>query len=153
MEPDHKELLIGLIGSTYGELKRLDDSIIGSSSTLVRRSDQVKNEMMNVVKGIPARPDVPILQAVQQQQPVLQPQVPVAPQVFTPPPQTFQPVPAPVEVAPKIDDGQLEFDLNKQTRYDDIVNEIDRLYNKINKLEDKIDNLTQIVTEQKKKVG
>lgn len=157
MEHDHKELLIGLIGSTYGELKRLDDSIIGSSSTLARRSDQVKNEMMNVVKGIPARPDVPILQAMQQQPPQGVPtNVPVVPQM--PPPQQMAPVIQQqfVQVAPpppKVDDGQLEFDLNKKTRYEDIVTEIDRLYNKLNKLEDKIDKLTQIVSEEKKKVG
>lgn len=160
MEPDHKELLIGLIGSTYGELKRLDDSIIGSSSTLARRSDQVKSEMMNVVKGIPSRPDVPILQAIHQQPPV------AVPVIQQPQPQVPQPAPAsqptyipqqavaiPEVASPKVDDGQLEFDLNRKTRYEDIVAEIDRLYNKITKLEDKIDNLTLVVSEQKKKVG
>ena len=52
MEPDHRELLIGLMGSTYGEMKKLDDSIIGSSSTLGRRSDKVKQEITNILKNV-----------------------------------------------------------------------------------------------------
>jgi len=155
MEQDHKELLIGLIGSTYGELKRLDDSIVGSSSTLNRRSDEVKKEMGNILKGLPSRPDVPILQAINHQQPP-QPQavptnLPVQPQM--PPPVQVAPTPPQVIVQQPVDDNQLLLDLNKQTRYEDIINEIDRIYLKLNKLEDKIDNITKILNERKKKVG
>lgn len=157
MEPNHKELLISLIGSTYGELKRLDDSIVGSSSTLARRSDIVKQEMTNLLKGTVAKPDVPILQAINSQIPQavptnlpLQPQMP-PPAAFAPPPLPQDAVNLPHNVNP--DPNQLEFDLNKQTRYDDIVNEIDRIYTKLNKLEDKIDNITKILNERKKKVG
>ena len=74
MEPDHKELLIGLIGSTYGDMKRIDDSIVGSSTTLTRRSDQVKTELTNMLKGIVPKADVPALQLIQQQQQQLQQQ-------------------------------------------------------------------------------
>ena len=153
MEPDHRELLIGLIGSTYGELKRLDDSIVGSSSTLTRRSDQVKQELANVLKGNAVKPDVPILQAISAPQalptnPLPQPAMPPAPQVVEMTPQVF--VQTPVE---KVDDNQLLLDLDKKTRYEDVVTEIDRIYNKILKLEDKIDELIKITKDQKKKVG
>jgi hypothetical protein len=152
MEPSHKELLIGLIGSTYGELKRLDDSIIGSSNTLTRRSDQVKQELANVLKGNAFKPDVPILQAITTPQaiptnPLPQPVVAPAPQVVEVPPQVIQPAPE------KIDDGQLLFDLDRKTKYEDIIVEIDRIYTKVGKLEDKIDELIKIVKDQKKKVG
>lgn len=155
MDEDHKKLLIGLIGSTYGELKRLDDSIVGSSSTLNRRSDEVKKEMGNILKGMPSRPDVPILQAINHQQPSPQ-AVPtnlhVQPQI--PPPVQVAPVLSQVVIQQQpVDDNQLMLDLNKQTKYEDIINEIDRIYLKLNKLEDKIDNITKILNERKKKVG
>lgn len=152
MEEDHKKLLIGLLGSTYGELKRLDDSIIGSSSTLNRRSDEVKKEMTNILKGAPSRPDVPILQAINHQQPqVIPTNLPVQPQI--PPQAPVAQTPQQIDTSQPIDDNQLMLDLNKQTRYEDIINEIDRIYTKLNKLEDKIDNVIKILNERKKKVG
>lgn len=152
MDEEHKNLLIGLLGSTYGELKRLDDSIVGSSSTLNRRSDEVKKEMTNILKGAPSRPDVPILQAINQQPQAVPTNLPVQPQM--PPPVQVAPVPSQVVIQQQpVDDNQLMLDLNKQTRYDDIINEIDRIYLKLNKLEDKIDNITKILNERKKKVG
>lgn len=148
MEPDHKELLIGLLGSTYGEMKRLDDSIVGSSSTLKRRSDDVKQEITNFVKGAAQKPDVKILQMVQQQPPAqavptnlpVQPFVPPQPQVVAAPP---------VEVYK--DDNQLEFDLDKVSRYDDVIAEIDRLDRKLNRIEEKLEQIYKIINTPKKK--
>ena len=145
MEPDHKELLIGLLGSTYGELKKLDDSIIGSSSTLARRSNNVKEEITKVIKGVPPPPDVPILQAIAQPQPQ----------------QQFIPQPAPQPdfqfVAPQIqqpisDPNQLELDLNKSAKYDDIQNYLYTITDRLNRIEDKIDQLIKSNNVPKKKV-
>ena len=156
MEPDHKELLIGLIGSTYGDMKRIDDSIVGSSTTLTRRSDQVKTELTNMLKGIVPKADVPALQLIQQQQQQLQQQEQQMRQMQMQPPAppegavnlpfivTVQ------EMIPVNDTSQLEFDLNKATRYEDIVDSLDRIVRRIDNLEimlyninEKLDNLTK----------
>ena len=165
MEPDHKDLLIGLIGSTYGDMKRIDDSIVGSSTTLTRRSDQVKTELTNMLKGIVPKADVPALQLIQQQQlqqqqqqlqqqqqQLLQQEQQL--QMHSPPPPAGAvnlPYIVPVtEHVPDTDNNQLEFDLNKATRYEDIVDSLDRIVRRIDNLEimlsninEKLDNLTK----------
>ena len=156
MEPDHKELLIGLIGSTYGDMKRIDDSIVGSSTTLTRRSDQVKTELTNMLKGIVPKADVPALQLIQQQQQQLQQQEQQMRQMqmqSPAPPEGAVNLPfiVPVqELLPVNDTSQLEFDLNKATRYEDIVDSLDRIVRRIDNLEimlsninEKLDNLTK----------
>jgi len=156
MEPDHKDLLIGLIGSTYGDMKRIDDSIVGSSTTLTRRSDQVKTELTNMLKGIVPKADVPALQLIQQQQQQLQQQEQQMRQMqmqAPAPPEGAVNLPfiVPVQVTlPVNDDSQLEFDLNKATRYEDIVDYLDRIVRRIDNLEimlsninEKLDNLTK----------
>ena len=161
MEPDHKELLIGLIGSTYGDMKRIDDSIVGSSTTLTRRSDQVKTELTNMLKGIVPKADVPALQLIQQQQQQLQQQQLQQQEQQMRQMQMQSPAPpegavnlpfiVPVqEIVPVNDTSQLEFDLNKATRYEDIVDSLDRIVRRIDNLEimlsninEKLDNLTK----------
>lgn len=168
MEPDHKELLIGLIGSTYGDMKRIDDSIVGSSTTLTRRSDQVKTELTNMLKGIVPKADVPALQLIQQQQQQLQQQEQQMRQMqmqSPAPPEGAVNLPfiVPVqEIVPVNDTSQLEFDLNKATRYEDIVDSLDRIVRRIDNLEimlsninEKLDNLTKngsTVLKNKKKI-
>ena len=168
MEPDHKELLIGLIGSTYGDMKRIDDSIVGSSTTLTRRSDQVKTELTNMLKGIVPKADVPALQLIQQQQQQLQQQEQQMRQMqmqSPAPPEGAVNLPfiVPVqELLPVNDTSQLEFDLNKATRYEDIVDSLDRIVRRIDNLEimlsninEKLDNLTKngsTVLKNKKKI-
>ena len=168
MEPDHKELLIGLIGSTYGDMKRIDDSIVGSSTTLTRRSDQVKTELTNMLKGIVPKADVPALQLIQQQQQQLQQQEQQMRQMQMQPPAPPEgavnlPFIVPVqEIVPVNDTSQLELDLNKATRYEDIVDSLDRIVRRIDNLEimlsninEKLDNLTKngsTVLKNKKKI-
>ena len=149
MEPDHKELLIGLIGSTYGDMKRIDDSIVGSSTTLTRRSDQVKTELTNMLKGIVPKADVPALQLIQQQQQQLQQQEQQMRQMQMQPPAPPEgavnlPFIVPVqEIVPVNDTSQLEFDLNKATRYEDIVDSLDRIVRRIDNLEIMISNINE----------
>jgi len=149
MEPDHKELLIGLLGSTYGEMKKLDDSIVGSSSTLGKRSEKVKQELTNVIKNALPPPDVPILQRIN---PAINavPSIPVPqpePQFFAQPVQQIQPV------QPLFDPNQLEFDLNKVAKYDDVMNYLYTITDRLNKIEDKIDKLLKNGDLPKKKVN
>lgn len=145
MEPDHKELLIGLLGSTYGDLRKLDESIIGSSSTLNRRSEVLKQELTKVL-AVPAamQPQIPP-QMVPVQPPIQQP-----PQVQIAPPVQFTP-------AVPSDPNQLEFDLEKRAKYDDIVNRLDEIDVKLANIVKLIEGLNQpkptIVREKKKKVS
>jgi hypothetical protein len=101
----------------------------------------------NVVKGALApKGDVPILQAIQPPpQPVFPP-----PPVFNPPPQAIAPQQV-VQTLPPVDPNQLEFDLNKVTKYEDIINAIDRLHEKMNRLEDKLDTIIKNSQSPKKK--
>jgi hypothetical protein len=156
MDSTEKELLIGLIGSTYGQLKSIDDSITGSSSTLNRRSGNVKEELANILKGIPPPPDVPLLQHINQQS------QPVA--VVTP---VEVPNIAPLELPDSVhavsnsgippgsnnwraysDPNQLELPLEKIAKYDDIINAFDKFYERLGRLEDKIDKVIAFIASQ-----
>lgn len=145
MEPDHKELLIGLLGNTYGDLRKLDESIIGSSSTLNRRSEALKQELTKVLASpVAMQPQLPP-QMVPVQPPIQQP-----PQVQVAPPVQFTPqVP--------VDPNQLEFDLEKRAKYDDIVNRLDEIDVKLANIVKLIEGLSQpkpaITREKKKKVS
>ena len=94
----------------------------------------------------------------QQQRPQQQPQQPVQPPPSVPPEQllpaqtianTFTAV---APVAPS-DPDQMEFDLNKKIRYEDIMNAIDKLENKVNILTDKINILIDATNKKKPKIA
>ena len=128
-EPDHKDLVLGLLGSTFGDLKKLDDSITSTSSTLGRRSDVVKQELQKMVattlnQRSPSSPPQPIFQ----------------PQIFQPPVQ-MQPITVP-QSEPPVPTNQLEFDFNRAAKYDDLIEIIERLEKKIEALDKKIDSLS-----------
>lgn len=46
---EHKNLLINLLGSTYSELRKVENSIIDGSNNLRGRSDTIKNELTRIV--------------------------------------------------------------------------------------------------------
>ena len=90
-------------------------------------------------------------------QPVAPPPVPVQPQapVYPPVPNlpTMQAVPAPVYASPTqepSDPNQLELNFNKVTRYEEVVEAIERLETKINILTAKVNEV--IVLNDKKKL-
>ena len=126
MDQDHKELLIGLIGSTYGDLKQLDASIIGTSSTLNRRSDEVKNELAKVINTIPQQPrpapsyNLPAPVAAPQPPPGAV-HIPYIPQVETH-----------IEIK-QPDNDQFEFNFDRKVRYEDIENKLADMEVKLDK--------------------
>jgi hypothetical protein len=168
MEPDHKELLIGLIGSTYGELKRLDDSIIGTSSTLGRRSDQAKQELTNILRGTQPKPDVPALQIIHDQEVKAAAEAALAnpPTSYVPPAPadaTYRPVveaSAPLPganatfnpTAVFVETGQLEFNLERVAKYQDILDAIETTNGRLAALKQTIDIILERLPERKKKV-
>ena len=152
MEPDHKELLIGLIGSTYGELKRLDDSIIGTSSTLNRRSDQAKQELTNILKGVQPKQDVPALQIIHDQEVKAAAEAAIA----NPPTNYVPPAPAEATYRPVVEvslpeAGQLEFNLERVAKYQDILDAIEITNGKLAALKQTLDIILERLPERKKK--
>jgi len=85
------------------------------------------------------------------QQPTQQQLIPVAPVINSiPSPQL--PFVDTLTTQPYIDPNQLELDLNKQTRYEDIINAIDKLQNSVNILTDKVNTLIDSSNKKKPKV-
>jgi len=94
-------------------------------------------------------------------QPVQQQPQPPRPVYQQPPQQVVQPeyqfvAPSVQQVQavnlPLSDPNQLEFDLNKQTHYEDIINAIDKLENKVNILTDKVNQLIDSSNKKKPKI-
>ena len=63
-----QDILAQFIGTTYGLAKQLDDQIIGSSSSLQKRSDDMKKVLTEVVTGSPQLPPQNQPQVFQQPQ-------------------------------------------------------------------------------------
>ena len=51
MENTEQAALLGLLGSVYGETKKIDDMIVGQSNQLKRVSDTVKNTFTSVLQN------------------------------------------------------------------------------------------------------
>jgi len=148
MEPDHKSLLIGLIGSTFGDLKKLDDSIVSRSSTLTRRSDDVKQELVKVMSANFNSQPVAI-----PTNPVIQPVVPQQPQVVHIPQPAVNTPPVVVQQPFVVNDPQLEFDFDKKARYIEVVDALKAVEVKMDLLDKKLDKLLDVLTSQEPKVA
>jgi len=68
---------------------------------------------------------------------------PVAPPVLVPPPVPVMQVPVVAPSVPAEPSNQLEFNFNKVTRYEDVVESIEKLQSKIDIINVKLDNLIQ----------
>lgn len=75
MTPEAKAAIIQLMGQTYGQMKKQDEMLVGSSSNLKPKSEEMKAMVESLVR------------------------TPVAPQGYAPQP-VPQPVPEPAPVAP-----------------------------------------------------
>jgi len=134
MEQTPKDLAISMLGGMFHEMKALDDAIIGPSSTLNRRSDEIKKELTKMVAS--PNPQPSLVNPPQQEQ-VIQNVAPVQHS-------------APVQVPQKDGEMQLEFDLNKAARYEDILEAISKLEKLVRELHSKFDS--EIAKKPKKKL-
>ena len=105
-----EEAILGFLGSNYGELKKLDGHIVGSSSTLQPRSEDAKNALTAYVNEKRKEINPPPPSVVQP------PQVEIE--------QHITPVQQIVE-QPQIDNNQLSFNFD--------VNEKDELFTLLEK--------------------
>ena len=114
---EKREALVNFMGGQYGEMHKMDQAIIGTSSTLTRgKSEEVKQQITQVLQQ-PIEPVAP------------QPSTPQPAPVPTPPVQD-QAVPTPQQ---PVNDNQLTFNFD--------TNEKDILFDKINKLTSRVDSL------------
>jgi hypothetical protein len=129
---EERDVLLNFMGSTYGEIKKLDGNIVGQSSTLqATKSEEVKRQIEKVYNETQ-----PQVQVQQPQVQVQQPQV----QVQQPQVQVQQPQ---VQVQ-QLDDNQLafNFDVNEKDELFELVNTV---LTKLDKLNRKVDVLTDLV--------
>ena len=106
------------MGSTYGEIKKLDGNIVGESSTLqATKSEEVKRQIEKVYNETQ-----PQVQVQQPQVQVQQPQVQVQ----------------------QLDDNQLSFnfDVNEKDELFELVNKV---LTKLDRLNRKVDILTDLI--------
>ena len=125
---EERDVLLNFMGSTYGEIKKLDGNIVGESPTLqATKSEEVKRQIEKVYNE------------TQPQQPQVQPQQPQV-QVQQPQVQVQQPQ---VQVQ-QLDDNQLSFnfDVNEKDELFELVNKV---LTKLDKLNRKVDVLTDLV--------
>jgi len=125
---EERDVLLNFMGSTYGEIKKLDGNIVGESSTLqATKSEEVKRQIEKVYNE--TQPQQPQVQVQQPQVQVQQPQV----QVQQPQVQVQQ-----------LDDNQLafNFDVNEKDELFELVNKV---LTKLDKLNRKVDVLTDLV--------
>jgi hypothetical protein len=124
---EERDVLINFMGNVYGETKKLDSNVVGTSSTLSdNKSSEIKQHIEKLVQQtIPttaAAPSVslptPPAAAVQVQQPQVQVQ--------------------------QLDDDQLSFnfDVNEKDELFELVNKV---LTRLDKLNRKVDLLTEVV--------
>jgi hypothetical protein len=124
---NEQEILVNFIGSNYGLMKNLDDQIIGSSSTLQRRSEDVKKVLGEALRSnIAPQMQQNIPQAIHQ---IHQPQQVIQPQ------QVVQTV-----VIPQQDDGQLWLSFDERDKVYDLLDSIIEKQDLILKRLDKIES-------------
>lgn len=131
------EAILNFLGSTYGELKKLDGNVVGPSSTLGHRSGEVKNELEKFINEKRKQPiqvnnPQPVPQPVQHENnlpEVQQPQVQVN--------QPVQPVQMPV------DNDQLTFNFNVNEK-EELFTLIDKVLTRLDKLHRKVDEISII---------
>lgn len=130
MTPEAKAAVMQLMGQTYGQMKKQDDMIVGSSAQLQGKSHEMKNLVEQLVKtptvAAPNQP-VPAPQPVPQAAPAPQaapvptgpPAAPVTPEQAL---AELQTAPAPVAPAPApVVEETLEFDFSEPTGIDKLI--------------------------------
>jgi len=134
MKPEEKNTLLQFMGQVYGETKKRDQMVVGQSTNLQPRSEEVKREFEKVLRTTPTDS---IGSQQPMQQPMQQPQVETAPvqsaivtpeqaaaelaqsaqsQVLSQPAMTV-----PIESEQVVDPNQMEFDLSEPSKVDRVI--------------------------------
>lgn len=123
-DPRAKEALIGLIGSTFAQLKEIDSNVVGGSNNI----KALKTDVKGMIESLVHRP----------QQQVAAPSVQLTPMYVAP---THTVVAAginvPAQLAPTVpqeDPNQLVFDFNMKITPDTINDKLDRVISKLDRV-------------------
>ncbi len=128
---EEKDILLNFMGNTYGELKKLDGQITGSSSTLGHKSESMRQTIAETLRSnrpIQPPPPPPPPPPVELPQ-VVQPIVPTQP--VLPEQQVIQ---------PQIDNDQLSFNFEINEK-EELFSLIDKVLTRLDKLHKKVDEL------------
>ena len=127
---EEKAVLINFMGSTYGEVKKLDGNIVSNSTSLGNRSDSIKQHIEQIVKS-----------STTNTTPVREQPIPVqAPAPIAPVPVQAPQIPLNSITEPVSTDNQLtfNFDTNEKaelfTLIEKILTRLDRLHRKVDEL-------------------
>lgn len=129
MKPEEKNTLLQFMGQVYGETKKHDQMVVGQSTNLQPKSEEVKREFEKVLRTAPSGNT-----GAQQpmQQPMQQPRVEAAPiqSVTVTPEQAAaelaqtgqsQLSSPPIADLPVVDPNQMEFDLSEPSKIDRVI--------------------------------
>ena len=125
---EEQDVLLNFMGNTYGELKKLDGQIVGSSSTLGSKSESMKEVITNTLKN-----NNPQFQQAPRPAPPPPPPVEVQQQEIVQHVDQHTIVPPEIQDDEPFNDDQLMFNFD--------VNEKDLLFDKIDKLTTQVDKL------------
>lgn len=121
-DPRAKEAIIGLIGSTFAQLREIDRNVVGSSNNIKALKTDVKELVTQVINYNGSGP-VQLAPA-----PAVLTNTVVAAGI-----NTQQPVHIAVS-APQEDENQLVFDFTKKITPDTINDKLDKITDKLNRL-------------------
>ena len=123
MTPEAKAAVMQLMGQTYGQMKKQDEMIVGSSAQLQGKSHEMKGLVEQLVRTptVAANPQAgqfaPQPQAAPAPQPQGPPSAPVTPEQAM---AELQAAPAPVAPAQVVEEN-MEFDFSEPTGVDKLI--------------------------------
>ena len=132
MTPEEKSALVQFMGTMYGESKKNDDMLVGQSTNLKPKANQIKNQVEQVLR-VPVQrstgtPPQPV--AAQAPSNIVTPEQAAAELAQAQQEQAIVPEPTQTTVAQLNDPNQMEFDLSEPSKVDKII----ELLEKQNKL-------------------
>lgn len=133
LPPDAQTALINLIGSTFAELKKVDNHIIGDKkpgiAAMKTDINKLVAEAQQLGRQVPPPPPQPVYQQAPQYIPQPQPQL----------------VPQPVVQQLQEDPNQLQFDFYKKITPEDIHNKLSEINFSLKEIVDKLDKVLTIL--------
>ena len=128
MTPEAKAAVMQLMGQTYGQVKKQDEMLVGSSGNLAPKSSEIKNMVENLVRT----PVAPANQPPPQPVPQAAPDQPMAPAPVAPAPVTPEQAMAELQQAAPVDpafgvrsapvvEETMEFDFSEPSAIDKLV--------------------------------
>ena len=142
LPPDAQTALMNLIGSTFSELKKVENNIVGDKKPTIAAMKTDLNRLVEEAKQLGApqhQPQAAYQQVVHQAVPQLIPQ----PAVLTQP--MLVPQPVVVQQLPEEDPNQLQFDFYKKITPEDIHGKLSDINFSLKEIVDKLNKVLTIL--------